>query len=202
MDIVVFVTHDVTPEYWLDFAYTSSYEPASPNEEVDPPYILVHSLTQDDLSCTPKIDSVVPTQLGSATWEQLKSAYISFCDSGAASLDGNTFLILDQQSIQDRSVIIMNKGPLEETPEGDKDPFTTLDIDYEVLAKMNAWWKYRVPFEDAWAILCGFMGFCTPEFSVQYFIEVVEKEPLPEPKPEPESEEILSQDSTSEELSD
>ena len=164
------------------------------------PYILVHSLTQEDLSCTKKIDSVVTTQLGSATWEQLKSAYVSFYDSGVVSLDSNIFLILDQQSAQDRNVIIMYKGLLKESPDGDKDPITTLDSEYEVLAAMNAWRKYRVPFEEAWGILSGFIGFCTPEFSVQYFIEVIEKEPLPEP--EPRSEETLSEGTTSEELSD
>jgi hypothetical protein len=99
------------------------------------------------------------TQFSSANWEQIRTSYRTIRACDPEGIHPGIFLILDQQSTQDRKVIILQEGVAEWfTPEGEYADDTMQGK--EDLEKRTVWHKYRVPFEEAWIVQCALEGFC------------------------------------------
>lgn len=150
------------------------------------PYTLIHSLSQESLQRTPHIDATMQTQLGEAAWAQLKSRFLTLAESrGVVAVD---FLVLDERSFGERTVVVVEKGAEWVTEGGDEREGWVQEGD----TKMVVWRKGRVPFEDAFVVQCGIEGFCGREIVERYLVEVIEREVATE-------EELLEQESTEEE---
>jgi len=114
-------------------------------------------------------------------------------------LGPSTFLILDQQSTEDRKVIVICKDKEWLTPEGEEAQLSSNPQDNIGVITKRVWKKYRFPFEEAWGLQCALDGFSDPYPTEQYFVEVVEEGNVSES----ESEELETDESTtSEEFSD
>lgn len=129
------------------------------------PYILVSSPSQKHLDRTEQINKAVKTQLSSATWAEIKASFLALAEPNSKNVITGDFLILDQQALQDRTVVIIEKGAEWAVREDDG-----------VREKTVVWKKYRVPYEKAFAVQCGIEGFCGMDLAEKYFVEEVERE--------------------------
>lgn len=110
----------------------------------------------------------------SATWDQLKSAFINLSSTDPRHIHPVIFLVLDEQSTEDRTVVIIQKGSEFVNADGEaKNPLP--DNEHE-LTKMVVWRKYRAPFEEAWSVQCAMEGFSGMEKAEEYFVEEVQRE--------------------------
>lgn len=153
------------------------------------PYILIHSLSQENLERTPHIAATTQSQLGAATWAQLKSRFLTLAEcKGVVPVD---FLILDERSFGERAVVVVEKGAEWVTEGGEEREGWVQEGDRKVIV----WRKGRVPFEEAFVVQCGIEGFCGRESVERYLVEVVEREVATE-------EELIDEESTEEESTD
>jgi hypothetical protein len=97
------------------------------------------------------------------------------------------FLVLDERSFGERTVVVVEKGAEWVTEGGEEREGWVQEGD----TKMVVWRKGRVPFEDAFVVQCGIEGFCGREMVERYLVEVIEREVA--------TEELLEQESTEEE---
>jgi hypothetical protein len=148
--------------------------PEITTKETEVIYALVHSPTQEHLSRTPKITTRVTTQLVSATWEQIKGLHAAIYATAPRNIHPVLFMILDQQSTEDRTIITIDKGVDWFTPEGEVSEDGPSGRDD--LTKMTVWRKYRCPFDKTFGVQCALECFGPPEPAEPYFVEVVEKE--------------------------
>ena len=58
------------------------------------------------------------------------------------------FFVLDEQSVQDRSVTVIARGPIWVDAEGDIDKYG--EVPDEEVTETVMWKRYRVPFEKVW----------------------------------------------------
>ncbi|KAH7074725.1 hypothetical protein BKA63DRAFT_320098 [Paraphoma chrysanthemicola] len=200
MNTLVFATFDITPEQWTDFWRSGGFSDTDQGATQDPfnPYALVHSTSQRDLSARKHIDGTVKNEFRSANWEHIRTAFKELYDQKPKEIDPVIFFILDQQSIEDHKVIIMNKiTPAWFTQEGEYAWPETME-ETEGLVRRFVWNKYRVPFEKAWTVHSAVGGFCGLEHAEPYF----EKELLGDVQPEKEetSGDTESEESDSEDL--
>lgn len=176
MNSLIFATIDITPEQWTDFVKTAGIPPPTGSDE-DPraPYILVHSPSQQTLERTQKIEEPVHSKFStSPTWDELKSAFTNLSSTDPRHIHPIVFLILDHQSFEDRSVVIIQKGAEFVNTDGEKrHPLPDNEKD---LTQMVVWRKYRAPFEAAWTVQCGIDGFCGMEKAEKHFVEEVQRE--------------------------
>ncbi|EDU43232.1 hypothetical protein A1F94_013279 [Pyrenophora tritici-repentis] len=203
---VVFLTHDVTPEHWAEFVRFASEQ--GPDEEVkweDALYQPVHSLALDDVPKTPRIDTVVPTQLGDATLEQLKNMHTEVYNATTPSpICSTTFVILDQQSTEDHKAVVIYKEKQWRTPEGEEAQLSYNPQDNIGIITKWVWKKYRFPFEESFRLQCGLEGLSDPFLAEEYFVEVIEEEDesVIGESEEWGTDELMTDESTSEEFSD
>jgi hypothetical protein len=160
------------------------------------PFILVNSLTQENLDQTHHIEDTLPTHLASASWSQLKHAFITLSGIDDRRTFTVLFQLLDPQSVTDRKVVIIEKGTEWIKTDGKKaessnDPDAT---------KYTVWRKYRVPFEQAWDVQCAIVGFIAKEIVEEWFVEDVEREFYVEEEVEESSDDTGSDETTSEDL--
>jgi hypothetical protein len=179
-------------EFWADFVKNAVIQDPGVNDDVFVPYVLVHSPSQEKLNRTERIEALVKTEFNSATWGQLKGAFLTFYDADPRIVMPVIFLILDEQSSSDRMVVVIEKGAEWVLPEG-----AATEVDR---TKLTVWRKYRVPFEEAFSVQCGIEGFCTKEIAEEYFVEDLEREVCIEEETDEESEETDSDETTSEDL--
>ncbi|KAH6615128.1 hypothetical protein C7974DRAFT_417321 [Boeremia exigua] len=166
-----------TSQQWSDFAKTAGCPPEGPDRSIHVPYILVYSASQEKLDRTEKISGTVETQLESATWEQIKSSFLALAGPNSKGIITVDLLILDQQSFEDRTVIVVEKGAgwVLDGKEVERVPYGQ-----DNAQRLIVWKKYRVPFEHAFAVQCGIEGFCSTERAEEYFVEEIEREVAPE----------------------
>ena len=163
-------------------------------------YTLVHSPSQPDLKHQEQIDTTIKTQFDSASWEQIRSSYKKLSERDPKRIHPIGFLILDQQSVEDRKVIILQEVELKGqwfTPEGDYADITMESRDD--LVKRTVWHKYRVPFDKAFDVQSAIEGYGAVEFSEPYFEKEVMGD-IPVEEEEDESEETDSDGTTSTDL--
>lgn len=90
------------------------------------------------------------------------------------------FLVLDAQSLEDRTVVVIERGrewvQQQEEEDNDRGDLRVHDRNYMAEEGMSVWKKYRVPFEKAWPVQCGIEGFCSTDLAEEYFVGVVERE--------------------------
>lgn len=158
-----------------DFAKNAGCPPTGPDDTVHVPYILVSSLTQTTLDRTPKIDEAVKSQLGSATWEQIKGCFQSIYHTDPKHVTPLDFLVLDNQSLEDRTVAVMHRKPDKMASEESHPTQPWLD-GQEGVTEVWVWNKYRPPYEEAFNVQCGIEGFCGLETAEKYFEDEVERE--------------------------
>ncbi|KAF2827118.1 hypothetical protein CC86DRAFT_466847 [Ophiobolus disseminans] len=196
MNTLVFATHDVTPEHWTDFANTAGCEPDA-DGTIHIPYVLVSSRSQENITTrTEHIDKVVKTHFTSSPWPDLKAAFLELYNKHPSTVSPTVFLILDQQSMEDRTVIIIEKGM-----DWLKDDGTLAHNTGEPdVATYTVWRKYRVGFEEAWTAQCGIQGFCSKEAAEPYWVEDVEREVYVEESGDEDEDETDSDGTTSEDL--
>jgi len=165
-----------------------------PND--DGPYVLVSSPTQSDLNRTKRIDAPVSTDFHSPSWPQLKEAFIALSEPNDSFILTAFFLVLDEQSMRDRSVVIIEKDAEWFKSDGTEATDTSG-------AKFTVWKTYRVKFEKAWEVQCGIEGFSSKEVVEPYFVEELEREECAEEEDEgveEEEDETDSDETTSEDL--
>jgi hypothetical protein len=187
-------------QHWSDFIEAAGIPPEARGQDQEHVklYVLIHSPSQQDLKVEAPIDTTIKTQFDSANWEQLRTCYETFRARDPPGVHPCVLLILDQQSTEDRKVIILHEGTAEWlTPEGEYADDTMQDR--EDLEKRTVWHKYRVPFEDAWAVQCAVEGFCGLEPAEPYFEKDVMGDVYMESEPEMEAE-TDSDGTTSEDL--
>jgi hypothetical protein len=162
-------------QQWTDFVDTAGIPPdSSSNKGPQSAYVLVHSPSQEKLERTQRIKETIKSNFDSSTsWDQLKSAFTSLSSTDPRHIQPVIFLILDKQSFEDRSVVIMKKGSEFVDAEG-KDVDLSPTNEDEV-TELVAWRKYRAPFEEAWAVQCGIEGFGGMEKAEEHFVEEVER---------------------------
>lgn len=144
----------LTPtQQWAEFADTAFLLPEDRGESKHhrKPYALVHSPSQelkDLVSGQDRIPSTVKTEFNAATWETIRSCHNKLYHQDPKQVHPVTFLILDEQSVEDRNVIIISKGSRYWfTSEGlyaDESMSERKD-----LVRRWVWKKYRVPFKEA-----------------------------------------------------
>ena len=120
----------------------------------------------------PQFLQFTKTEFSSSDWKELKDAFENL--SSTDDIQSIIFLILDQQSTEDRKVVIIQKTKEIVTPDGTK--VSPLPPFPDKITEMTVWTRYRAPFEDAWVVQCGIEGFCGLETAEKYFDEVIERE--------------------------
>ncbi|KAF2265839.1 hypothetical protein CC78DRAFT_579011 [Lojkania enalia] len=173
MNNLVFAAHDVTPELWDDFVRAAAFPEQKPGEKPIAPYILVHSLSHSDFrSETERIDATVKTDWASATWKELKDAFLTLAEPNSTTVHTNSFILLDKQSPRDRKAIMIEKTREWILPGGEKYwplPYDTRDD----LRKVTIWKRHRVPFEKVWEVSSAMLAFGA---EIEMYIEDVTKE--------------------------
>ncbi|KAJ4991288.1 hypothetical protein SVAN01_03186 [Stagonosporopsis vannaccii] len=105
-------------------------------------------LQQTILEQTEQISETIKTQFDFAMWRELKKAFPPLAETNHSNVITGIFW-----------------GA--EWVEG---------VGEEGYKKVVAWRKYRVPFEQAFAVQCGIEGFCGVDLAEEYFIEELERE--------------------------
>jgi hypothetical protein len=109
------------------------------------PHVLVYSASQQNLhSATKTIISPAQTEFKATpqAWLDLISPFTTM-SSANSYVHTEFFLILDEQSMEDRKVVMVNKNCLFYTPDGMKWAPGNRDD----LVKVTLWKRYRVPFD-------------------------------------------------------
>ncbi|KAF2271260.1 uncharacterized protein EI97DRAFT_462995 [Westerdykella ornata] len=162
--------------HWADFYCAAECPPEArrPDGEPDRPYVLVHSPSQQALEPQEQIGETVKTRFNPANWDLIRRTFKNLFDRDPRGIHPVIFLILDQQSTEDCKVIVMHEDVCHWqwlTPEGDFIDNATEGR--EDLVKRTVWYKYRVPFEEAWTAQCAIEGLCSLEFAELYFEKTV-----------------------------
>ncbi|KAE8833057.1 hypothetical protein HRS9139_04876 [Pyrenophora teres f. teres] len=159
--------------HWAEFVRFASEQ--GPDGEVkweDALYQPVYSLALDDVVKTPRIDTTVPTQLGDARWEQFKTMHAEIYNANTSRLVcSTTFVILDQQSMEDHKAIVINKEQQWLTPEGEEAQLSSNPQDNVGIITKWVWKKHCFPFEESWRIQCALEGFSDPYLAEENFVE-------------------------------
>ena len=124
------------------------------------PYVLVYSRSPEDTSETTKLGSPVKTELGSASYAELRRIFRGLVDpKDNKHMSLRLFLILDEQSAKDRSVLIVHRESEWVKPDGTRFPCHPKEVerdDEEEFEPKTVWRRYRVPFDQAafnWLVL-------------------------------------------------
>ncbi|KAL9082346.1 MAG: hypothetical protein Q9165_008913, partial [Trypethelium subeluteriae] len=142
-------TYDIKPEEWGDFARTAAIKDTDIK-----PYVLVYSFSpQDTGSRTNDIATAVRSELKSATYQELRILFRNIVDLSDQNLSPALFLILDEQSVRERQVLIVEW----ETEWVNEVDGTRIECDPRSIGEENAdqytqkviWRRWRVPFEKA-----------------------------------------------------
>ncbi|KAE8841174.1 hypothetical protein PTNB85_04573 [Pyrenophora teres f. teres] len=129
-------------------------------------------ISLDDVVKTPRIDTTVPTQLGDARWEQFKTMHAEIYNANTSRLVcSTTFVILDQQSMEDHKAIVINKEQQWLTPEGEEAQLSSNPQDNVGIITKWVWKKHCFPFEESWRIQCALEGFSAPYLAEENFVE-------------------------------
>jgi hypothetical protein len=150
-----------------------------PDKAAFGPYTLIYSASQQDLEACGHIDATVKTELSSANWAHIRSSFNTYYEWKPKGVHPVVFLKLDQQSSDDRKVIIMHESMLGWfTAEGDYAWPESME-ETEGLVRMSVWKKYRVRFEEAWTAHCAIEGCCSLEHAEPYFEKEILGDVLP-----------------------
>jgi len=191
------IANDTQTQQWADFTKTLDSDPSYPDKtDVFVPYVLVHSFSQQDLEQTYHIDGTVKTTLSSATFSQLKNDFLAQYDAHPQKVMPTDFMIFDQQSTTDRTVVIIEKGADWLNEDGTK----SWNPGAPGVTKFTVWRKYRAPFSEAQYVRAGIEGFCGLEKAEEFFVEEVERYECESGEEEEEEEETDSDGTTSEDL--
>ncbi|KAI9692711.1 MAG: hypothetical protein M1820_009416 [Bogoriella megaspora] len=189
VSLLVFATCDIKPDEWADFARALTLKDTDIK-----PYVLVTSDSPEDFkSRTNSLDSSANTQLGSATYSQLRGLFRKLVDQeDPAPLSIDQFMILEEQSISARNVVIYHREEEWVHPDGTRFPCDLTELgrdvhgrdDEDQFAPKIVWRRYRVPYEKAefhWLVLESKGGSrCDNVEDYRKFLEDVEIAPIEE----------------------
>ncbi|KAF2105580.1 hypothetical protein BDV96DRAFT_592324 [Lophiotrema nucula] len=155
MNALVFATCDLTPEDWSDFAKAAGMPSDITGGEPIAPFVLVHarSPTGLDVETGFTIRSSVKTEFSNAPWEDIKTAFIQFAEPHSRVVHTTFFLTLDEQSKNDRRVVIVHKTHEYRTAADGREVDPSVPSKEEI-TKFVVWKRHRVPFEKACMTYC------------------------------------------------
>jgi hypothetical protein len=157
-------------QHWKDFIKTAEIPLDARGRDVEhiKLYVLVHSPSQQDSKAEEPINTTVKSQFSPTNWQQIRASYKAFRTRNPQGVNPGILFILDQQSTDDRKVIILQEDVAEWfTPEGEYADDTMQGR--EDLEKRTVWHKYRVPFEEAWIVQVALEGYCGLEPAEPWF---------------------------------
>ncbi|KAF2763198.1 hypothetical protein EJ05DRAFT_472112 [Pseudovirgaria hyperparasitica] len=159
MNIPVFAQVDVNPELWTDFVQTAAV-PANPNleSETEPqiPYILVSSKSPSSPTTpTKEISTTEKSDLKSSSDGAIQTLFTNIIDNhNDGHLSTQFFLVLDDKSAKERTVMLMQKASKWVDQNGDVDEGGPAGRDD--LTEKVTWKKYCIPFDRVykeWSVL-------------------------------------------------
>jgi hypothetical protein len=108
----------------------------------------VHSSTQQNLEKgeTECITTSLQSEFRSMSWPDLRNSFLALSKPVAWTIHTWLFLVLDEQSIHDRKVVLTIRGREWYTEEGGL--WESYPVMRKGLTEYTTWKKYRVPFEE------------------------------------------------------
>jgi hypothetical protein len=146
-----------------------------PTKDQTPPYILVHSRSQESLARTGNLPEQVKSEFTSATYADM-SLFIATTLKDRPDMDFGAeepfFMVLDEQSKEDRNVVLISKGSACLYADEENEDGMTDEEMREVM-----WRRHRIPFEKAcffWLVLASKLGTEGDEFLLNVTRETAE----------------------------
>src|SRR5262245_3365928 len=125
--------------------------------EVDiSPYILVSSHAHKDFEEeTKKIEAPIESEFKSTTYREIKHLFDTMAEANS-DVDPSFFLLLDEQSPKDRTVVIMQKCALPLNSEG---AYISGRRNREKPTKIRVEWsRHRVPYDETGTAVALFVA--------------------------------------------
>lgn len=137
------------------------------NNPPTPVHVLVHSRSQEDyLSSTADLSTTIKTKFSTSTYSDLDAFIATLPKERFSTLRTAYFLVLDEQSVKDRKVTIIDKDV--EWVDADGEVYEGVPTGRDDnLRKRRVWRRYRVPFEETfnvWVLLDVMPGMVGEEF--------------------------------------
>ncbi|KAF2106919.1 hypothetical protein BDV96DRAFT_558457 [Lophiotrema nucula] len=156
MNVLVFAKFDITPEQWADFTKEASIPPPThySGGPTSPtvPYVLLHSKSQEDYARSEELSTTLRTEFSNADYfemnEFIDSKVVSLPYEQARTLYKDFFMVLDEQSVKDRTVIVVDRTWERLDPEGNIVEDDTLS-EREDVTRGTVWRVHRVPYDKA-----------------------------------------------------